>query len=175
MMAVPSIPERVQWTVDLLGVRGEDHLLEIGCGPGHTVTLICARLGRGTITAIDRSALQVKRARERNAECIAAGRARIEHATLEDLPPGRRRYDKIFAINVNAFWTSPPPAIASVRRLIRSGGQLYLSYEPPTAAKLRDVRGSLPQRLEEHGLRVVEIHETRFRRSFGLCVVSAVV
>jgi cyclopropane fatty-acyl-phospholipid synthase-like methyltransferase len=170
--AATPIPERIRWTVDLLAVQPAEHLLEIGCGPGHAVSLVCARLTRGTITAIDRSAIQVARARDRNRECLAAGRARIERVALADLDVGRRRFDKIFAVNVNAFWTEPASSIASVRRLLRRGGAVYLTYEPPTEARLRDVREALPRLLREHAFEVDDVRERTFRASYGLCIIG---
>lgn len=167
-----QIPERLRWTVDLLAVQPAEHLLEIGCGPGHAVSLVCARLTRGTITAIDRSATQVARARDRNRDCLAGGRARIEQVALTEFDVHGRRFDKIFAVNVNAFWTEPAPTIASVRRLLRPGGVVYLVYEPPTAAGLREVRNRLPRLLREHAFRVDGVRVRTFRASHGLCVIG---
>jgi cyclopropane fatty-acyl-phospholipid synthase-like methyltransferase len=166
------IPERIYWTVDLLAVRPADHLLEIGCGPGHAVSLVCARLTRGTITAIDRSAIQVARARGRNHHCLAAGRARIERVALADVDVGRRRFDKIFAVNVNAFWTAPVPTIAAVRRLLRRRGAVYLVFEPPTAARLRHVREWMPRLLREHEIEVDDVRVQAFRASYGFCIIG---
>jgi len=167
------VPERLSWTVDLLDVRPTDHLLEIGCGPGHAVALVCDRLSRGTITAIDRSAAMIDRARARNRACIAAGRALIERRTLSDAT-FERRFGKIFAINVNAFWTAPAPTCAALRRLLRRDGIAFLTYEPPSAHRLRDLRRWLPRQLEEHGFAVIDIREQQFRKSSGLCVLTRV-
>jgi len=167
------VPERLSWTVDLLDVRPTDHLLEIGCGPGHAVALVCDRLSRGTITAIDRSAAMIDRARARNKACIAAGRALIERRTLSDAT-FERRFGKIFAINVNAFWTAPAPTCAALRRLLRRDGIAFLTYEPPSAHRLRDLRRWLPRQLEEHGFAVIDIREQQFRKSSGLCVLTRV-
>jgi protein-L-isoaspartate O-methyltransferase len=171
MSSIPRVPERLRWTVELLGVQPAEHILEIGCGPGHAVALVCARLTRGTITAIDRSAAMVARARARNEAFLAAGLARIEHQTLTGATLGRR-FGKVFAVNVNAFWTAPAPSLAALRRLLQSPGAAYLVYEPPTTARLREVRHRLPARLEEHGFRVAAVQVQRFRASQGLCIIG---
>jgi trans-aconitate methyltransferase len=171
MSSSPRVPERLQWTVELLGVRPAEHILEIGCGPGHAVALVCDRLTRGTITAIDRSATMVARARARNAACLAARRARIEHQTLTEAALGRR-FGKIFAVNVNAFWTAPAPSLTGLRRLLQPAGVAYLVYEPPTAARLREVQHRLHAQLEDHGFRVADVQVQRFRASLGLCIIG---
>jgi protein-L-isoaspartate O-methyltransferase len=169
--ATTKAPERVRWAVDLLDVRPADHVLEIGCGPGYAVALLCERLTRGTITAIDRSAIAVARTRERNAACIAAGRARIEKGTLTDAALDRR-FRTVFAINVNAFWTDPPPSLAALGRLLDRQGKAYLVYEPPTERGLRYMREWLPARLEEHNFRVAAVEIARFRASHGIAIVG---
>ena len=167
----PKIPDRLCWTVSLLDVRPSDHVLEIGCGPGYAVAVVCEGLTKGTITAIDRSPIMVARARERNAGCIASGRARIERQSLVDAAFDRR-FRKVFAINVNAFWTTPAPSVAALARLLHPAGAAYLAYEPPSAARLREVREWLPARLTEHGFEVSDVLTERFTSSHGLCVVG---
>ena len=169
--ATTKAPERARWAVDLLDVRPADHVLEIGCGPGYAVALLCERLTRGTITAIDRSAIAVARAHERNAACVAAGRARIEKATLTHAALGRR-FRTVFAINVNAFWTDPPPSLAALGHLLDRQGKAYLVYEPPTEDGLRYMREWLPARLEEHKFRVAAVEIARFRASHGIAIMG---
>jgi protein-L-isoaspartate O-methyltransferase len=167
----PEVPERVRYAVELLDVQPANDILEIGSGPGHAIALVCARLRTGTITAIDRSAIAVERARARNAACIAAGRARIEmhELTVADLG---RRFAKIFAINVNAFWTAPAPSLAALARLLSDRGRAYLVYEPPSTTRLRDLRQSLTALLEDHDFRVIDVRTRSFRTSQGLAIVA---
>src|SRR5918992_1541675 len=60
--------ERFVWAVDTLEVCPADRLLEVGCGHGVAVSLVCERLTTGTITAIDRSPKMIEMATRRNRE-----------------------------------------------------------------------------------------------------------
>jgi SAM-dependent methyltransferase len=171
MASKPQIPERLEWAITLLDVQPTEHLLEIGCGPGQAVALVCARLSHGTITAIDRSATMVARARARNEASVAAGRARIEQQALSEAALGCR-FGKVFAVNVNAFWTAPAPSLGALARLLEPAGKAYLVYEPPAHARLQQLQRQLPAQLEAHGFDVVDMLVQRFRASHGLCIVA---
>jgi ubiquinone/menaquinone biosynthesis C-methylase UbiE len=66
--------DRVVWAVEVLDVAPDDRILEVGCGHGVAVSLICERLDGGHITAVDRSPKMIEMARKRNRAC--GGRAR---------------------------------------------------------------------------------------------------
>jgi protein-L-isoaspartate O-methyltransferase len=166
-------PERVVWAVKQLAVAPADDILEVGCGPGHAVALVCPGLVRGTVTAIDRSELQVEKARALNRRFMEQGRARIEVTTLSDAPAAlARRFSKVFAINVNAFWTEPE-SISTLRELLRPGGRVYLVYEPPSAAGSRKLRASVPELLSSRGFAVEDIRTSSARSRVMLCVVAS--
>lgn len=126
------MPDRVQWAVELLAVRPGDRILEVGCGAGVAAALIGERLDGGRITAIDRSAAAIGRARRRAADAVAAGRARFECLDLAGADRLGETFDKVFAVNVNLFWTRDPAAeLTVIERLLRPGGVLHLIYETP--------------------------------------------
>lgn len=170
MPAEGGAPARARWAIELLDPRPAEHLLEIGCGTGHAVALVAARLGRGTITGVDRSAAAVERARARNAAAIAAGCARIELARFEEAPLGRR-FARILAINVNAFWTTPAAAFPTAARLLAPRGTLWLVYEPPSPSRVRELRSTLPTLAAEHAFTLEGAHERPLDTSRGLCLV----
>lgn len=144
--------------MEQLAPASSDHVLEVGCGPGHAVALVCSRLLRGTITAIDRSALQVEKARAQNRRNVTSGRARIETMTLADAPAAfGGRFTKVLAVNVNAFWTEPDESIPSLRALLRAGGTACLVYETPSEAGAQKVKASLPKLLSARGFAVGEV------------------
>ncbi|MFC0531907.1 SAM-dependent methyltransferase [Phytohabitans kaempferiae] len=147
-----AVPERLRWAVETLDPAPGDHVLEIGCGPGVAADLVCQRLdGGGRLLAIDRSPVAIERATRRNAEHVAAGRVRFAQTALEELATDDR-FDSVFAVNVNLFWTrSPAHELALIRGLLRPGGTLHLFYEPPGPARVKELTTKLEAALREHG------------------------
>jgi trans-aconitate methyltransferase len=166
------VPERLRWAVEVLAVDPADHLLEIGCGRGVAVSLICERLVSGKITAVDRSPTMVGLALERNAEHVAAGRADIRTMALETADLGGARFDKIFAVNVNLFWVrSPAKELGLIERLLARDGALYVFYEPPVAARANALADQLAAGFAQQGFATTTRAATTARSSL-LAVVA---
>ncbi|HYY77871.1 MAG TPA: class I SAM-dependent methyltransferase [Actinomycetes bacterium] len=158
-MATTAGREHARWAVATLDPGPDDLLLEIGCGPGVAVAMVCERLVGGKIVAIDRSATAISRAAKRNAQHVAAGRAVLRTLALEQLQPADvlgsdERFGKVFAMNVNLFWLrSPARELDLIKRLLAPGGALYLFYGyggPPSAGKASENTSKVPGILTEH-------------------------
>jgi ubiquinone/menaquinone biosynthesis C-methylase UbiE len=125
------VSERLRRIVEQLDVRPDDRVLEIGCGHGVAATLVCERLDRGRLTAIDRSPKMVEAARRRNAAHVAAGRAEFLVAELEHLELGERRFEKVLAVRVGLFHREPERARALVQPWLAPGGAVLAFYDAP--------------------------------------------
>src|SRR3982751_2719570 len=145
--------ERFVWAIDTLEVRPADRLLEIGCGHGVAVSLVCERLTTGTIVAIDRSPKMIEMATRRNREHVDAGRAVLEAVALEDADLGDRRFDKVFAFNVAPFWLQPEAALGAVREHLVEDGAVSIFGAPRHSAPERaaDLGNELAGLLREGG------------------------
>src|SRR5438045_7966862 len=86
--------DRLIWAVEILDVAADDRILEVGCGHGVAVSLVCEQLGGGQITAIDRSPKMIELAQQRNQRYAA--RTRFVTASIEDAHLGAELYDKVF-------------------------------------------------------------------------------
>jgi trans-aconitate methyltransferase len=155
---VASVPERLRWAVELAEVAPEDRVLEIGCGPGVAVSLVCDRLTGGSITAIDRSATAIRRAAERNAAHVAAGRAVLRQVDLAGLRLSGVRFDKVLAVNVNLFWVQPADAEWRIlREHLHPDGTVYLCYETPAPEQAGRVADAVTAGLTGHGFTAATI------------------
>jgi trans-aconitate methyltransferase len=151
-MADPRVPERLRWAVQVLNLAPTDVVLEIGCGPGMAVSLVCDRLAGGRITAIDRSATAIQRAARRNADHVASGKAVLLQSDLAGLALPGRRFDKVFAVNVNLFWVRPADTeLRRIKELLRLGGVLHLIYETPGVERADQIAGTVTTALADDG------------------------
>jgi cyclopropane fatty-acyl-phospholipid synthase-like methyltransferase len=145
-------PERIRWAVETLAVEPGDRLLEIGGGPGVAASLVCARLDRGSLLLIDRSATAIERTRRRNPEHLASGRLALETVDVADFDPGKARFDKAYAVNVNVFWTTPAvDELARIGKALEHDGWLFLFYETPSAARGRQAVARVVDALRANG------------------------
>jgi cyclopropane fatty-acyl-phospholipid synthase-like methyltransferase len=168
----PRVPARLRWAVDVLGVRPGERVLEIGCGRGVAIELLCESPDAGLVVGIDRSAAAVAAAEARNRQHVAAGRVRLLHSALADAPLDAR-FDRVFAVNVNVFWLGPAKELAAVRRILAPGGRLFLFYEPPSAAQLERAAEACGAFLREHGWTVERTLRAELPPNPGLCIVAA--
>ena len=151
------------WAVEQLGVLPGDRVLEVGCGHGVAVSLVCERLEDGHVTGIDRSRKMIDAAAARNRENVAAGKADLRVATFETAGL-EGPFDKVFAVHVALFWRRPAEALAVVRDLLAPRGTLHLFNQAPgwrDEAEARAFGDGLAATLREHGFhdeRVVVSH-----------------
>jgi SAM-dependent methyltransferase len=169
----PGASERIAWAVERLSVAPEDRLLEIGCGHGVAVSLVCERLDGGSIIAIDRSRKMVEAASRRNADHVAAGVASFQTATPLEADLGAALFDKIFAINVGMFWRSRPVRELEVlKHLLAPTGRLFLFYESPPGSGAPPDAGPAVTLLEGNGFVVGEVMSQPLERTHVGCVVA---
>jgi ubiquinone/menaquinone biosynthesis C-methylase UbiE len=165
--------ERLVWAVDVLAVEPTDRFLEIGCGHGVAVSLVCEKLNGGSITAIDRSAKMIETARKRNTDHVASGVASFQTASVDQAGLGDARFDKIFAINVGLFWRQRPVRELSILRdHLAPNGRLFLFHEPPPGSTAPPIAGPVPAVLESINFTVTEILTQDLGRTRVGCVVA---
>jgi protein-L-isoaspartate O-methyltransferase len=154
-MAVQTIPARIKWAVDVLDVQPQDQVLEIGCGPGYAADLICARLERGRLMAIDRSESGVDRTKRRNAKHLESGRLVVRHIDLATLRVPVKRLDRVFAFNVNLFWVRDCAAeVALLHERVSPGGGVYLFYDTTRPDSTKTVVEKTSAALSAAGFRI---------------------
>lgn len=172
-MSRPRAAERLVWAVEVLDVQPDDRLLEIGCGHGVAVSLVCERLDGGSIVAIDRSPTMIEAATRRNADHVAAGRASFQVASLHRADFGDARFDKVFAIHVGVFLRGRPGReLAVVERHLADGGRFYLMWQPLAAREAGETAERLSGVLGDHGFTVGDVLVHDLAAATAVCVIA---
>lgn len=161
---------RLAAVVELLGLRPEHHVLEVGCGHGVAASLVLDRLTSGTYTGVDRSLPMIQASERRNRDAVDARRARFVCASFADAPVDDRRFDRIFAARVRSM--THDRELERSRTLLAPGGLLVLAYDAPRGVDVQPVVDAAAERLREVGLRSVGVTTAHASEPFVWCVTG---
>lgn len=156
----PSNRQRNARTLDLLGIRPEDRILEVGFGPGLAVARAAKLAAMGKVVGIDHSELMWRQARRRNAKTISAGRVELLLGSADALPSFDGRFDKVFAVNVYMFWDDPVSVLGGLRQVMNPGGVIALTLQPRRRGATADDTRAAAERMSA-SLRAAGFGEVR--------------
>ena len=107
--------------LDRLELRGDETVLDAGCGSGRVTRLLLDRLPRGRVIAVDADAQMVQKARTE----LAGTAADVRHADLSQLRLHEgERVDAVFS-NAVFHWVADHDALfAALAAALRPGGRM---------------------------------------------------
>jgi SAM-dependent methyltransferase len=165
--------ERLAWAVGCLDVGPDDRVLELGCGHGVAVSLVCERLGGGHIVALDRSPAMTDAARARNRAHVDAGRATILTAALHEADLADARFDKVFGVHFPPLLRgNPERELAVIRRHLAPQGRLYVLLQPFGEDGVQPPVDRLRSLLPAHGFAIEHERIDRLSAAVGVCVAA---
>jgi SAM-dependent methyltransferase len=106
---------------DLAGVATGQRALDVGCGSGMLTAELVARLGAGSVTAIDPSVRFVEAVRDRHPGVD------VRQGVAEELPFGDGEFDAALSQLVVNFMRDPVAGLREMARVTRSGGTVAAS------------------------------------------------
>jgi ubiquinone/menaquinone biosynthesis C-methylase UbiE len=172
----PSNRERNFWTVDLLDPQPEDHILEIGCGPGLALEACLAGVGKGLVVGLDHSQTMLNQARARNAQAVKDGRLQLRLGSLEQLALTDELFEKIFSVNVVQFLDDKVGVFNALRMKLRPGGRIASTYMPrgqsPSREKALTMADELKQYMETVGFIKIRIEKLPLKPVPAVCVIG---
>jgi ubiquinone/menaquinone biosynthesis C-methylase UbiE len=114
--------------MDALRIEPADHILDVGCGHGRSLTELAARAPRGHIVGVDPSELMVEIAEQRNRPLIEATRVDVIHSGVESLPFPDGVFDKAQCVHVLYFCKDIETSLREIARVLKPGGRLGLLF-----------------------------------------------
>jgi SAM-dependent methyltransferase len=128
------------WALQQVSVPKNAAILDVGCGGGWTVRKLAALASDGKVIGLDYSAASVAVSRETNAKEIEAGRAQIEHGSVQALPFPDSTFDIVTAVETHYYWPDLPanvswraPAVSLRRRDAAAPCSIFDRHRAPRA------------------------------------------
>jgi SAM-dependent methyltransferase len=107
--------------IDLLELRNDDYVLEIGCGPGTAVALAAERIGADRVAAVDPSSTFVDMVRDR------VPGAAVREGSAEKLPFDDGTFTAIWSIASMHHWPDREAGLAEQAAKLAPGGRLLIA------------------------------------------------
>ena len=107
-----------------LHVEPDDHVLEIGFGPGRALAELAKKIPHGHVIGIDISDVMLGQASAYNLKSIQSGDMTLLLGTFNALPLSTASVDKILAVNVLYFFGSAGHELSELYRVLRPGGKI---------------------------------------------------
>ena len=152
------------WGLSHFNWRGDETVLDIGCGGGATLKRMSDCVTTGHLTGIDYSETSVRTSRQTNTEAIKAGKMDVSQGSVKKLPFAGDSFDKITTVESFYFWPDPPENLKEVSRVLKKGGTFLLIaeiYERP------DLSPATRENIKHYNLYnpTPETFETIFRKA----------
>jgi ubiquinone/menaquinone biosynthesis C-methylase UbiE len=129
--------------IEMLDVRPDDKVLEVGFGPGVGIQLLLHRVPAGSVAGIDYSQEMVRQAAARNAAALRNRRVDLRYGSVERLPFADETFDKVFAINSMQAWPDARAALREIQRVLKHGGNVALGFTVNSSQPKESVAESL--------------------------------
>lgn len=117
------------WGFTHLSFRGDEDVLDCGCGGGANLAQLLRLLPKGRVTGLDYSPISVEKAREVNRAAINAGRCTVVQGNVLELPFESSSFDAVTAFETVYFWPELVRCFAEIHRVLKPGGVFMITNE----------------------------------------------
>lgn len=114
---------------ELMAVKPDDHILEIGFGTGKLIHTMAKKLNGGLIEGVDFSNTMLSVAQKRNQKFIDAGIVKLFEGNFDELPFKGHTFTKACSVNTLYFWPEPVMTVKKVADLLIPGGKYIVAFE----------------------------------------------
>jgi SAM-dependent methyltransferase len=116
--------------LDLLELRRDDRLLDIGFGGGLVLREALNRLPEGFVAGIEISEPMLKLARRKFHRELRAGRLALEEGNVSSIPFPDASFSHVTAVNTLHFWPDPAGGLREALRVLKPGGRIVIVLRP---------------------------------------------
>lgn len=168
--------ERNNWTVSLLDLAPDNHVLEIGSGPGLSLKACAGKLATGQVTGIDHAETMIAQAQKRLAPELRAGTVKLVRGDFAEIDRLKTRFDRIFSVNVIQFLPNLETAFKVIFNRLATGGTVATTYQPrhknPSKADAHAMASKISAAMNAAGFANIRIEELPLKPVCAVCVLG---
>lgn len=161
-----------QWTIDQLGVRRGDSILEIGFGPGYCMQQMLKREKAVELHGIDISEAMLKLAARR----VKSKGVRLIQGNIETFPLAASFYDKVISVNNYTIWNDQTKGVRQMYRALKPGGKAAITMQPREADASSEKTKLFGQQMiadfQAAGFEDIELHFKNIKPELSVCATA---
>ncbi|MFS0655911.1 class I SAM-dependent methyltransferase [Bacillus sp. 179-C3.3 HS] len=119
-----------QWAIRHLDVDDGDKILEIGYGPGYSMTYMLKHYQHLHIDGLDASSTMQEQARHQIRKRRQNGYVRLYVGEIENTRLPSNQYDKVLSVNNYTIWDDPRAGLLHLYHTLKPGGRMVIVMQP---------------------------------------------
>jgi cyclopropane fatty-acyl-phospholipid synthase-like methyltransferase len=172
----PSNIERNLWMLELLELKRNDRVLEIGYGPGVALERVLKTVDDGIVIGIDHSETMFKQASRRMATAISKGKLKLLTGDIESHPSFDTCFDHIYSANVIMFWKNPVAVFQHIQSFLAPYGDVTTLFMPrhrnATSKDSYKFGNDIANWLKQAGFADIHTEVKEFNGLAAVCVIA---
>lgn len=115
------------WTIQLLDIKQDETILELGCGAGYAMKLLLEQSNVKLIVGLDISKSVLRLAAFRNRKNIKIGRVKLVKNEVSHMKFPEFSFNKVFSVHSVYFWEDKQKSIMEIYRVLKPEGTVVLT------------------------------------------------
>lgn len=117
-----------RWTLDLMEIQPNDHILEIGFGNGANIRLLFQQAHRGSVTGVEVSDTAIEMASKKNAKAISENKVKLHKTAGNALPFEAGVFDKACTVATAYVIEDPGAVFKEMHRVLKPNGRAAVTF-----------------------------------------------
>lgn len=141
-------------TLVAMNIGPDQNVIDLGCGTGLAYEALKTTGHRTEFTGLDLSEVMINSCRRQFRKDVLAGKLKLVQANLEKIPLDSESYDHALTVNTIYFWDNPDLVMAEIRRILKPGASLAISF--------RSAEKMAQHPLEGNGFNSWSVYDVRY-------------